>query len=166
MRKLLPYMCMCLLMCGFVVANHHENLPIIREFKMSKCLGECYKERVSFRNYHNHILTLHLDMMANCANRELVVRKYSGDTLYLLHQPAPSKSYRIDEVTGDTLRIRKGEFCDCFFNIEMTIDSVSSDPKYVRIEKYLIIDTLMKKYDKIGRLGEIQPVDTSGRDPR
>lgn len=157
MRKLLPYLMLALLVCGGFAGDQQKNAtPVAREFKMSECLGECRQERVRFRSFFNHILTLQLDIMANCADKEIEVRKFSGDTLYLNLQPALSKSYHIDDATGDTFRIRQGVFCDCFFNIDITLDSVTSDPQYIRIKNYLIQDTLMKKYDKIGRLGEIK----------
>ena len=33
---------------------------------------------------------------------------------------------------------------------------ILSDPRYVRIELYLIQDTMMKEYDKSGKLGEVR----------
>jgi hypothetical protein len=158
MRKLPLYLLLISLIVsvGFVTYRKIPMMPKVGKCKVTNLKKwERMEKRVLSRKFKNNRLELKLRITGSVDDNHLTITRYTGDTLYLRLQHPPTMV--IDTINGkpDTAYISQGCFCDFYIDVDLTIENLRSDPKYIMIKRYLVIGDVMKQYDKNGKLGEV-----------
>ena len=116
---------------------------------------ESKEKQVLRRKYKNGTLKLKLRITGSTDDKLLVITRNTADTLYLSLQHPPEMM--IDTTNGniDTTYVNVGCWCDLYMDVDLTIENLQFNPKYIVIIRYLITGDVMKEYDKNGKLGEV-----------
>ena len=99
-------------------------IPTIDKYSISKCKQDCKgPEKIVNNSYQDNALDLKLLKLLGCLDSVPTIQ-FSKDTLSILINPPDS----IDVA------------CDCFFDIEMRIKNLNSNPKVILLNNRQITD--------------------------